>query len=52
MSPALDRLVKLITVLLTLAGLLALYLKRWQLGFLLCILAIAIFWGYYVGGKL
>jgi hypothetical protein len=51
-NPALDRLIVLVTVILTAAGLLALATKRWTLGLSLCIVAIAMFWGYYLGGKL
>jgi hypothetical protein len=48
---ALHRLVVLLTVLLTVSGLLALATKRWTLGFALCVLAIAVFWGYYLGSR-
>lgn len=52
MNPALDRLVVLLTVILTVSGLLALALKRWTLGLALCVMAIAMFWGYYTGSRL
>ena len=38
-----------VTVALTVGGLLALAQKRWLVGTTCCLLAIACFWGYYVG---
>lgn len=48
----LDQLVVLVTLILTVSGLLAFWTRRLSLGFALCVLAIAVFWGYYLGGKL
>lgn len=47
----LDQLVVLVTVILTVSGLLALWIRRWTLGFFCFVLALAVFWGYYLGGR-
>jgi hypothetical protein len=52
MNPPLDHLVVLLTVLLTFSGFLALVSKRWTLAFFLFVVAIAAFWGYYLGERL
>ena len=45
----LDDLIVGVTLALTVGGLLALAQKRWLVGTVCCLLAIACFWGYYVG---